>query len=40
MTLQAARNAFNVGNYAGEFVSKLITNSGADHEDVHIVGFR
>ena len=40
MTLQAADNAFNVGDYAGEFVSRLITNSGADQEDIHIVGFR
>ena len=37
---QAANNAFNVGDYAGEFVSNLIAASGADHEDIHIVGFR
>ena len=40
LSVQAADNAFNVGDYAGEFVSNLITASGAAHDDIHIVGFR
>ena len=37
--ITAAKNALKVGNYTGEFLDNLITASGLNHADLHLVGF-
>ena len=37
--ITAAKNAWSVGDYTGEFLKNLITVSGLSHANLHLVGF-